>query len=65
VTTYLSRWYGVDFNIEKDFKVKGLYTGEFNKEPLITVLNGISYSSHFSFRVDGKTVYISKPKPNL
>ena len=65
VTTYLSRWYGVDFSIEKGFNVKGLYTGEFNKEALITVLKGISYSSHFSFRVEGKTVYISKPKPNL
>jgi transmembrane sensor len=65
VTTYLSRWYGVDFNVEKGFKVRGLYTGEFNKEALVTVLKGISYSSHFSFRVEGKTVYISKPKPNL
>lgn len=65
VTTYLARWYGVEFRVEKGLKVKGLYTGEFNKEALITVLKGISYSSHFSFRVEGKTVYISKPKPNL
>jgi transmembrane sensor len=65
VTAHLSRWYGVEFNVEEGFKVRGLYTGEFNKEPLITVLKGISYSSHFSFRVEGKTVYISKPKPNL
>ena len=65
VTMYLSRWYGVDFKIEKGFKVRGLYTGEFNNEVLVTVLKGISYSSHFSFRVEGKTVFISKPKPNL
>jgi ferric-dicitrate binding protein FerR (iron transport regulator) len=65
VTTYLARWYGVDFTIEKGLKVRGLYTGKFNKEPLITVLKGISYSSHFSFRIEGKTVFISKPKPNL
>ena len=64
VTTYLSRWYSVEFQVEKGFEVKGLYTGEFNKEALITVLKGISYYSHFSFRVEGKTVYISKPKPN-
>jgi ferric-dicitrate binding protein FerR (iron transport regulator) len=65
VAANLSRWYGVEFIVEKGFKVKGLYTGQFDKEALITVLKGISYSSHFSFRVEGKTVYISQPEPNL
>lgn len=63
VTEYLSRWFGVDFIVEKGFNVDGYYTGRFDKEALTTVLQGISYSSHFSFRVEHKKVIISKPKP--
>jgi ferric-dicitrate binding protein FerR (iron transport regulator) len=61
VTTCLSRWYGVEFIIEKGFDVKGLYTGQFTDETLVTVLKGISYSSHFSFRVEGRRIFITNP----
>lgn len=64
VKTSLSRWYAVEFIVDKGFRVKGLYTGRFEKdESLTTVLKGISYSSHFSFRVAGRKVFISAPKP--
>lgn len=65
VTEYLSRWYGVDFVVEKGFEVKGYYNGRFKHEALTTVLQGISYSSHFKFRVENKKVIISKPNPIL
>lgn len=61
VTACLSRWYGVEFVVEKGFQVKGLYTGRFTDETLVTVLKGISYSSHFSFRVEGRRIFITNP----
>ena len=61
VSQYLSRWYNVDFIVEKGFKVRGFYTGKFTRETLKNVLNGISYSSHFRYRIVGQKVFISKP----
>ncbi|HEY8935213.1 MAG TPA: FecR domain-containing protein [Cyclobacteriaceae bacterium] len=61
VVTTLSRWYGVRVEVEEGFEVKGFYTGRFEKEALLTVLKGISYSSHFSYKVEDKTVLITKP----
>ena len=61
VSQYLSRWYNVEFVVEKGFKVKGFYTGKFTRETLKNVLNGISYSSHFQYRIVGQKVFISKP----
>ncbi len=49
------------FVVEKGFEVKGLYTGQFTDETLVTVLKGISYSSHFSFRVEGRRIFITNP----
>ncbi len=61
MSQYLSRWYNVEFVVEKGFKVKGLYTGKFTKETLKNVLNGISYSSHFQYKIVGQKVFITKP----
>ena len=61
VAATLSRWYGVSVVIENGFEVKGFYTGRFEKEALTTVLKGISYSSHFSYKIEDKTVLITKP----
>lgn len=61
IVATLSRWYGVNIVIENGFEVKGFYTGRFEKEALTTVLKGISYSSHFSYKVEDKTVLITKP----
>jgi transmembrane sensor len=61
IAATLARWYGVNIVIENGFEVKGFYTGRFEKEALTTVLKGISYSSHFSYKVEDKTVLITKP----
>jgi ferric-dicitrate binding protein FerR (iron transport regulator) len=62
VTEQLSRWYGVEFDIEKTLKIKGRYTGSFRDESLENVLKGISFSSDFTFIIKDKTVLITQTK---
>lgn len=59
----LEMWYGVNFDVEKSFRFKGLYSGEFrNNESLEVVLEGISFTSGFDYIIDGNTVVITKNK---
>ena len=59
----LEMWYGVHFEVEKGFWFKGLYSGEFrNNESLEMVLEGISFTSGFDYKLDGDTVVITKNK---
>ena len=59
----LEMWYGVNFEVEKDFRFKGLYSGEFrNNESLEVVLEGISFTSGFDYQLDGDTIMLTKNK---
>jgi len=62
VTNQLSRWYGVEFRIDKGLKISGQYTGSFRDESLENVLKGISFSSSFTFTINDKTVLITQTK---
>ncbi|HEX5168761.1 MAG TPA: FecR domain-containing protein [Cyclobacteriaceae bacterium] len=62
VTDQLSRWYGVDFRVEKGLKIDGKYTGEYRNESLENVLKGIAFSSDFEFTIEDKIISITKPK---
>ena len=61
VTGQLSRWFGVDFIVDKGLKVEGKYTGAYRNESLENVLKGISFSSDFEFIIEDKIVRITKP----
>ena len=57
----LEMWYGVNVEVEKDFRFKGLYSGEFrNNESLEMVLEGISFTSGFNYKLEEDTVVITK-----
>ena len=62
VINSLEKWYGVTFII-KDEKVKskqeGTFTAQYHNESLETVLNGISYSGKFNFKIEEKKVILS------
>ncbi len=54
----LEMWYGVD--IQSDLKPAGIkpYTGEFDDESLVNVLNSMSYSLDFYYKIEDKKVEI-------
>ena len=58
IVTDLERWYGVNITLSLNKPIKGLYSGEFDNEPLDIVLEGIGFSSGFKFKIDGKEVTI-------
>lgn len=63
VVKKLEMWYGVHFEVKNGFRFKGLYSGEFrNNESLEEVLEGISFTSDFDYKLDGDTVVITKTK---
>lgn len=58
----LEKWYGVNFMIAPEINQNEKYSGEYYNETLENVLKGISYTSHFDYKIEGKQVTISKPK---
>ncbi len=56
----LSRWYNVEFEIEKEVSFHGKYSGEFKDETLNNVLHGMQYSLGFQYRIEGEKVIIMK-----
>jgi ferric-dicitrate binding protein FerR (iron transport regulator) len=58
----LERWYGVAIQIEgldEHEKVNWRYSGEFEKESLENVLQGISYVKQFEFTISGSQVNLN------
>ena len=56
VINTLERWYGVKFEI-KGAKGKGSpFSGEFHNENLENVLEAMSYSQKFQYRIDKRNV---------
>ncbi|MEK6478834.1 FecR domain-containing protein [Catalinimonas sp. 4WD22] len=54
----LERWYGVDFIIKRSMPVTDGFTGRYNNPSLKVVLEGMSYSSDFTYVIEGDTVII-------
>jgi ferric-dicitrate binding protein FerR (iron transport regulator) len=53
----LSRWYGVEFTIRNYHGEPWHYSGQFSNEYLEVVLQSMSYSKHFDFKItDGKVI---------
>ncbi len=61
VTKRLSRWYGVEFVIEKPFTGEGWrYSGWFKNDYLDNVLRSISFTQDFNYKIENEKVTISK-----
>ena len=58
ITDKLESWYGVQFIIEKEILTDKLYTGEFNNESLEMVLESLSFSKNFDYKIEEKKVYV-------
>lgn len=58
VITRLERWYGVTIQVSNRPGEVKHYTGRFINENLENVLGGIGFTNHFSYRIEGKNVYI-------
>lgn len=54
----LEKWYGVKIKIEGKVDLEGKYSGRYDRKPLDRVLEGISYTSQFNYKVLNKTVTI-------
>ncbi|RED93014.1 FecR family protein [Marinoscillum furvescens] len=61
----LERWYGVTFHVENQTGSSWHYSGSFKNQNLQQVLNSISFTKKFTYRIENETVYITfqKPKP--
>lgn len=58
VVRKLERWYGVDFTVTRPGGIPGRFNGRFSSLSLEKVLEGLSYSSEFQYKIDGKTIII-------
>lgn len=58
VISRLERWFGVEFIISGKSPLSWSYTGEFDNQSLKSVLESLSFSQNFEYRVEGKTVTI-------
>ncbi|MEQ9286372.1 MAG: FecR domain-containing protein [Cyclobacteriaceae bacterium] len=54
----LERWYGVTFEIKKKVEMKKGFRGEYESETLKNILETVSYTGNFSFKIEGKKVTI-------
>lgn len=61
VFSTLEIWYDVNIEAHNTISLNEAYSGEFHNETLRNVLEGIGYTSGFSFTIDGKQVRIFKP----
>jgi transmembrane sensor len=59
ITSRLSVWYDVDFEVRGAAKMKRKYSGKFKNRTLRHVLEGISYSSNFKFSIQQDKVIIN------
>jgi transmembrane sensor len=58
IVSRLERWYGVEFNIQKQGQFEGLFTGRYQDEPLELVLEGLKDEYGFQFIIYDKDVLI-------
>ena len=58
VVKKLERWYGVDFMVTRPGGIPGRFNGRFSSLSLEKVLEGLSYSSEFRYKMEGKIIII-------
>ncbi|WP_020529371.1 FecR family protein [Flexithrix dorotheae] len=60
IVMVLERFYDVDFELKKKVVMgeKGLFTGEYNNEPLKNILESLSYAGDFKFEIKKSKVII-------
>lgn len=56
--TMMERWYGVRIKFNNEALKRCRFTGEFNNLPINKVLDLLARSSGFSYRIEGKDIYI-------
>lgn len=54
----LEQWYGVEFILEREIKLKKGFTSEYQNESLDHLLEGLSFIGKFEFEIKDKKVYI-------
>jgi len=59
VVRRLERWYGVEIIVAEGTDIVGGFNGIYEDLPLKIVLEGIGFSSDFSFKIVGNKVYIN------
>jgi len=55
----LEKWYGVEFKITGNMPEDVYITGKFKDESLKNILDGISYSTKYTYSIEGKTVNLN------
>ncbi|MDN5210737.1 FecR domain-containing protein [Fulvivirgaceae bacterium BMA12] len=60
IFSILEKWYGIKIRVDKDIMITGKYTGEYQNASLERVLDGISYTSKFSYKINTDEVLITK-----
>lgn len=60
VSKLLSRWYGVDIQMEDPTIGKGIYSGTFRNETIEDVLKSLGFSGDFEFRKEGEKIVLYK-----
>jgi len=58
IVEQLEKWYGVDFQIQKQSQFEGLFTGRYQDQPLDLVLEGLKDEYNFQFTITDKEVLI-------
>lgn len=58
IVNQLERWYGVKIAVENEIYEDKLYSGEFNDASLKNVLESLSFTKNFSYRIHGNEVII-------
>ncbi|UCS92200.1 FecR domain-containing protein [Echinicola marina] len=58
----LETWFGVKIINRKEMEEGWSYSGVYHNESLENVLEGISITSNFTFRIEDKTILIENPK---
>ncbi|WP_159518296.1 FecR family protein [Sunxiuqinia indica] len=60
VITYLERWYGVDIRVEDDLEINQRLSFKVKTESLQELFSIINHITPINYKIDGKTVIISK-----
>lgn len=55
----MENWYGVKFDIKGNIPISTTVSGKFKDETLQNILEGLSYSARFDYKIQGKTVNLT------
>ncbi|MEM1136784.1 MAG: FecR domain-containing protein [Bacteroidota bacterium] len=58
IRTKLERWYGVEISHQLSKQIKKGYTGEYKNQPLTNVLEALSFSLEFQYKIKNNNVFI-------